>query len=155
MQLRSPPAWITHTHTHTHTLHILSGKARYHWSAAKLPSWAHPSALWGQTSLASYIIQHWNLIRARSTPTGVLSYSECLHVCVCVCACMLMSVFLPCVLSTGVPSQEELLLAVRHRVGAAEQPHPPAEEDVAGHRQVCGRATLSLKEEVKGPVWRI
>lgn len=37
---------------------------------------------------------------------------------------------------TGVQSQEELLLSLRNCVSSAEQPHPPAEEDVAGHRQV-------------------
>lgn len=46
-----------------------------------------------------------------------------------------------CVLWTGVQSQEELLLAVLHRVGSAEQPHPPAEEDVAGDMQVCAQTT--------------
>lgn len=52
-----------------------------------------------------------------------------------------------CVSSTGVQSQEELLLAVRHRVRPAEQPHPPAEEDMAGHWQVCGSVAVDWKGE--------
>lgn len=45
---------------------------------------------------------------------------------------------------TGVQSQEELLLPLRHCVGFTEQPHPPAEEDVAGNRQVGTRNAFSF-----------
>lgn len=46
----------------------------------------------------------------------------CVYVCVCV---------------TGMQSQEKLLFTICHHISAAEQPHPPAEEDMARHRQVC------------------
>lgn len=74
----------------------------------------------------------------------------CVTVCVRVSVCLF-------VCPSGVQSQEELLLPLRHRVGSAEQPHPPAEEDVAGHRQVGtpARAFFHLKTDKFHPrAWR-
>lgn len=50
-----------------------------------------------------------------------------LYITLCVCVC---------VFETGMQGQEKLLFTVCHHICTTEQPPPPAEKDMAKHRQV-------------------